>query len=346
LVAAAQTRSAAVVVALAFGLISGACSSDSASRSGTGGSAGGAAGGKGGNSGGAGRGGAGASGGAAGTGGVAGTSGAAGASGGAAGRGGAVAGSGGSAAGAGGAAAGRGGAVAGSGGGAGVSGRGGGAAGAGGNAAGGTGGTGGRACEMNECLRAFVCRRTCGGPVEYTGCCPCEPPLFDDPNGSACADGGRDADGDGGLAAFCTGSTPRMIVNGTTAAPTVKGQPLALDCCDAGRIVVTTPDFSQPIAVEWRAQPPGVGQSPISIDLASPPTKWSIALLAGCSVTAACSGPLDNFRSGFAGWLTVDRPDGSFGFETGVCMRFIEPAGMPGTYVHTLDLYVPRVLTN
>jgi hypothetical protein len=74
-----------------------------------------------------------------------------------------------------------------------------GAAGAGGrggtSGAGGTGGgnagTGGRACELLQCLRPYVCKRSCGGPVEYSGCCPCEPPLFDDYNGAVCGDGGQ-----------------------------------------------------------------------------------------------------------------------------------------------------------
>ena len=52
-------------------------------------------------------------------------------------------------------------------------------------------GAGGRACETNECLRPFVCKRSCGGPVESNGCCPCEPPLFDDYNGAVCGDGGQ-----------------------------------------------------------------------------------------------------------------------------------------------------------
>ena len=56
---------------------------------------------------------------------------------------------------------------------------------------GGNAGTGGRACEMAQCLRPYVCKRSCGGPVEYSGCCPCEPPLFDDYSGAVCGDGGQ-----------------------------------------------------------------------------------------------------------------------------------------------------------
>jgi hypothetical protein len=65
--------------------------------------------------------------------------------------------------------------------------------GAGGGRAG-TGGTGGvRACEQFQCARPYECVRACGGPIEYTGCCMCDPPLFDDFQGRACGDGGQAA---------------------------------------------------------------------------------------------------------------------------------------------------------
>jgi hypothetical protein len=79
----------------------------------------------------------------------------------------------------------------------------GGAGGTGGSPGGGGGGsgTGGgardggadvRQCEQVQCLRPYVCVRACGGPAEYTGCCPCEPPLFDDfGSNGMCADGGQ-----------------------------------------------------------------------------------------------------------------------------------------------------------
>ena len=90
-------------------------------------------------------------------------------------------------------------------------GAGGGRGGAGGTSGGrgGTGGTGGaagtggnidagadtRLCEQGLCVRPYVCVRSCGAPAEYTGCCMCDPPLFDDYNGQACSDGGTVACG-------------------------------------------------------------------------------------------------------------------------------------------------------
>jgi hypothetical protein len=200
----------------------------------------------------------------------------------------------------------------------------------------GSGGTAGGACQVSECLRAFQCVRACGGPVEYSGCCPCEPPLFDDFGGTTC-----------GLSAFCTGSTPRMVVNGATTTPNVSGQILPLDCCRAGRFVVTTSDFTQPIAVQWRVEAGASVMPPAAVDLGSLPSGWSVALNAGCSVTSAgCLGALDNFSAGFSGSLSVSNGDGGPGQDMNLCLRFAEPADKPGTYVHTLDLYAPHVSTS
>ena len=166
---------------------------------------------------------------------------------------------------------------------------------------------------------------------------PGDPPM---------AEGAAPANTDG-LVAFCTGSTPRMVVNGIATTPTVVGQELALDCCDAGRFVVTTSDFSQPIGVDWRVQ---VGSStwlPASIDIGSLPAGWGVRLSAGCSVTStACFGALDNFASGFAGSLSVSFGDGGHGMDMGLCMHFEEPADKPGYYLHTLDLYAPHISTS
>lgn len=74
----------------------------------------------------------------------------------------------------------------------------GGTSGAAGTAAGGAGGgvDGGsdaRLCDQVQCARPYVCKRACGAAAEYTGCCMCEAPLFDDYNGMACGDGGTGA---------------------------------------------------------------------------------------------------------------------------------------------------------
>ena len=74
----------------------------------------------------------------------------------------------------------------------------GGTSGAAGAASGGTaggvdGGADARLCELGLCTRPYECKRACGLPIEYTGCCMCEAPLFDDYKGMACGDGGTGA---------------------------------------------------------------------------------------------------------------------------------------------------------
>jgi hypothetical protein len=70
-----------------------------------------------------------------------------------------------------------------------------------------------------QCLRPYECVRSCGGPTEYTGCCPCEAPLFDNFNGIGC----RGAGGASGLGG-AGGSTCAQLREGYAAAlPTAKG---------------------------------------------------------------------------------------------------------------------------
>ena len=225
----------------------------------------------------------------------------------------------------------------------------GGSTGAGGS--GGTGGAGGACYSLfqpctstTECCAPYLCITINGGPK-----CQLEGPIPDGGPGGASGAGGAGGAGgasgnDGGPADFCSGSAPRMVVNGIATTPTVVGQQLVLDCCDGGRFVVTTSDFSQPIGFSWR-ESVGPGRAfPATVDLASLPDRWSANLQAGCSVTqAGCLGPLDSFTKGFTGSLSVDFFDGSYGFDMSLCLHFVEPAGMPGTFVHTLDLYAPHV---
>jgi hypothetical protein len=71
-----------------------------------------------------------------------------------------------------------------------------------------------------------------------------------------------------------------------------------------------------------------------------------VTLYAGCSVTSiSCDGPLDTFSTGFTGSLSASFSDGGAALDMSLCMRFVEPPGTPGMYVHTLDLYAPHVST-
>jgi hypothetical protein len=151
---------------------------------------------------------------------------------------------------------------------------------------------------------------------------------------------------DGGLEDFCSGNTPRMVVNGITTVPTVVGQVQGLDCCDSGRFVATTGDFLQPVGVEWRVKAGPTAKLPATVDLGHLPDGWSVTVLAGCNLTSpGCFGPLDYFTTGFAGSLAVTLLDGSLDYDMSLCMQFQEPPEKPGDLLHSLILYAPHVST-
>jgi hypothetical protein len=150
---------------------------------------------------------------------------------------------------------------------------------------------------------------------------------------------------DGGLAGFCTGDAPRMVVNGADLTPTVAAYPIAMDCCDGGRFVVTSDALAFPIGVDWLAEAGPSYTLPATIDLASPPQGWRNQVIAGCSVTSAgCVGAHDYYQTGLVGWLTVAR-DASHGLDMSVCVHVEEDPAQPAYLLHSLDLYVPHALT-
>jgi len=100
----------------------------------------------------------------------------------------------------------------------------------------GTGGAGGsRPCEQFQCARPYECVRSCGGPIEYTGCCQCEAPLFDNFGGLGCPDGGQPTPGYSGctfiggldrvVIARCDASMPFTLVLVNPASGTSTSQP-------------------------------------------------------------------------------------------------------------------------
>jgi hypothetical protein len=194
--------------------------------------------------------------------------------------------------------------------------------------------------------------RTCDYPLP--GPCPgaldvcrcrngswhCEVSLLD---GGPC--GPVDAGGDGNLAAFCTGSSARMIANGIESGPSVTGTVLPLNCCDAAEFVVVTatvPVSLVPIVVSWRAQ---VGQAtlPATIDLANPPTGWGVQVSVGCDpASGSCNPAPDSYDTGLTGTLVVSRTSAG-GYDMSLCFAVAEPAGSPHPLLHSLELYAPHV---
>ena len=81
------------------------------------------------------------------------------------------------------------------------------------------GGTDAFMCEHAECARPYACVRACGGAVEYTGCCQCVAPLFDNYNNLGCrGTGGAGGQGGAGGNGGAGGASCAQIQTGYAAA--------------------------------------------------------------------------------------------------------------------------------
>jgi hypothetical protein len=159
-------------------------------------------------------------------------------------------------------------------------------------------------------------------------------------------DGGMDGGSvpiDGALASFCDGDSPRMVVNGVAITPDLSAQPLAMDCCDGVQVAATSGELAFPIGFSWLAEVGASFQLSATLDLSSPPYGWRVMVMAGCNVTSAgCVGPMDYYREGLTGWLSVSRASGRY--VTGICVHVEESLEEPGVMLHSLDLYVPQIV--
>jgi hypothetical protein len=148
---------------------------------------------------------------------------------------------------------------------------------------------------------------------------------------------------DGALAGFCSGDSPRLVVNGAPSSPTVTGAMIPYDCCDGGRFDVTSPEFALPIVFSWRRTSSSAWVYPATADLANLPTGWSVQLYAGCNpASSSCSGSSDYYTTGFEGTLQL-ASSGSYVFDMSLCLHVQEPAASPHTIVHSMDLYAPHI---
>ena len=150
---------------------------------------------------------------------------------------------------------------------------------------------------------------------------------------------------DGALAAFCSGDTPHMVVNGIDSHPAVSGHMIPYDCCDGGEFKIVTATFVDLIIVSWQAQAGATSVFPATIDLASPPKGWNVRITIGCdTATASCNPAPDSYTSGLQGVLQVSRA--SSGFDMSLCLHVQEPTGSPHPIVHTLDVFAPHIKSN
>jgi hypothetical protein len=141
-----------------------------------------------------------------------------------------------------------------------------------GGASGKGGAAGAWACDTAECFRPYECKRSCGGAIEYSGCCACEAPLFDDFEGMACG-------GHGGAASAGPGSGggDAGVANATY-----------LGCGYIGgydRLSLAKVDTARDLCVYVRFKAPGAFESP-GLTLWNP--SWGAEAL-GAGPAAACT---------------------------------------------------------
>lgn len=141
--------------------------------------------------------------------------------------------------------------------------------------------------------------------------------------------------------AFCTGTKPRLMVNGAEVPVlSATGKAFALNCCDSAELLVASAAYQAILAVLWRAPAP-MGSS---IDLGSPPNGFGIELDLGCdpaTTSCASASPEERYASGFHGTLQY-APSGA-GLTASYCLSVAESPSAPHVLIHSLVLYAPNV---
>ena len=158
--------------------------------------------------------------------------------------------------------------------------------------------------------------------------------------------GARDASDAAPVVSFdagnlCTGSSPRMMVNGSEInVVSATGKSIVLDCCDSAELTVATSAYQAVFDFLWRV--PG-GASAVPIDLDSPPPGLEVELDLGCdpaTTSCATASPEARFASGFSGSIEVTRTSGT---SVSYCISVAEDPAAPQAQIHSLALYAPNV---
>lgn len=141
--------------------------------------------------------------------------------------------------------------------------------------------------------------------------------------------------------AFCSGSSPKLQVNGADATIVkASGKAIILNCCDSAELTIASAQFQGLMFFMWRAAPLSSG----SIDLANPPQGFSIEMDLGCDPsTSSCASasPEERYTDGFTG--TLDYTAGSGGLSVSYCLHIDESPSQPHAVIHSLALYAPNI---
>jgi hypothetical protein len=180
---------------------------------------------------------------------------------------------------------------------------------------------------MKKLACALVVVAACGGTISTT-------------------DGGTDASTDAtsplDASAFCTGSSPKLVINGADVPiMNTTGKAIILNCCDAAELTLATSAYQALLNLMWRA-PAGPGAT--TIDLASPPQGFTIELDLGCdpsTTSCATASPEERYTDGFSG--TIQYATGNGPMSVSYCVQVAESPTQPHGTIHSMMLYAPSV---
>lgn len=138
---------------------------------------------------------------------------------------------------------------------------------------------------------------------------------------------------------LCTGTAPRLFVNGDEV-PVLeaRGKAIAMNCCDAGELIIVAGTFAAPVFFWWRVAATTGGH----IDFnggAMPGAELAI----GCDPLSSDCEKLgaERFASGFKG--TIDFSATPTGQTASYCVSVTEAPGAPNTRFHSMTIYAPKV---
>lgn len=142
---------------------------------------------------------------------------------------------------------------------------------------------------------------------------------------------------------LCTGTAPRLFVNGEEV-PVLeaRGKAIAMNCCDAGELIIAAGTFAAPVFFSWRVAATTNGHIDFGAG-AKAGAEPGAELAIGCDpLTSDCKkAGGERFASGFTG--TIDFAATSTGQTASYCVSVTEAPGAPNTRFHSMTIYAPKV---
>jgi hypothetical protein len=144
---------------------------------------------------------------------------------------------------------------------------------------------------------------------------------------------------------FCSGGSPKAVINGVASKPKVTGVIEIAKCCQAASFIVSTASFDYKVRAGWEVESVR-GPLPAKIDLAHPSAGWSSSIELTCSSDEVCYPPPDAYDSGMQGWLevaSIGEGVSSLGFLMSICLQVAEAPESPHPLLHNFELFAPDI---